>query len=286
MNNGNTNLESFVAKIGAIPLIPKVANKVIKLVENPDTTASQLQEIIDTDQAIASRLLKIANSAFYSYSGSINTTSEAVVLLGFKTIKSLVLAASIKDVYKRFTLTEELIWEHSLFSSISSRFIAREKGLSYQEEAFISGLFHNIGMVIMNNEKPQDFSEVMQRFYNNEVSFIEAENEVFGFTHKEAGALITRKWKLPDFLEKVIRYQDKPEVFSASDPFLYNLASIVYISNLFCLKLKIGLGRRCLMEPDFSQYEVFNEFELSEDSTTQLLTTIKDTYEAEKRSIG
>ncbi len=279
-------LDGLIAKVGNIPVIPKVAEKIIHLVEDVNTTSTQLQEVIDTDQGIASRLLKIANSAFYGYRGGIKTTTEAVRVLGFKTIRSLVLAASLREVYKRFGLTEKLLWEHSLFTSISSRAIASTLELPYVEDAFVAGLMHNVGMVVMNNERPDDFSIVMQRFYNEDIPLLEVEREVFGFTHNEAGALTVRKWKLADFLEKVIYYQDSPDVFEGHDEYLYVLASIVYLSNRLCYRLGIGLGTRKQKEIDLATDKVVRGLKLSPVQMDGLLERVREIYEVEKEGMA
>ncbi len=275
-------LEDLVAQVGEIPVIPKVAERVMDMINNPNTTAVQLQAVIDTDQAIASRLLKIANSAFYGYSGRINNTSHAVMVLGFKTLKSMVLAASIRGVYKRFGLTEELLWAHSLFTSIASRYVALEMKLPYVEDAFIAGLMHNLGMVIMNNEMPEKFSQAIQSFYNDNVPMVEAEKNVFGFTHKEVGALTVRKWRLSDFLEKVIYYQDRPEVFDEEDPYLFKLTSIIYLANSFCYKLSIGIGHKSSVELSPRSKEIASILGFSEEDIVALMDRIYELYSEEK----
>lgn len=237
-------VEEFVLKIGDLPVTPRVAHRLLRALEDPNVSIDRIEELIETDPALVARVLRIANSPFYGYGGRIKTLNEAVIILGFKTLRSILLAASLKGIYKRFGLTEKLIWEHSFFTALYSRLIASEGNPSYAEDAFVAGILHNVGMVVMNNECPDEFHKVIEMFYNNGIAFLEAEEEVFGFNHIEVGALVVKRWRFPEYLEKVIRYHDEPERFRGEDPYLYTLTSAVYNGNRLCYITGVGFGSR------------------------------------------
>lgn len=277
-------LDDIVAKVGDLPAIPKVAEKVMRIIEDPNTTAHQLQRVIDTDVAIAARVLKIANSAFYGYRGRIQSTSQAVMVLGFKTLKSVVIAASMKAIYKRFGLTEQKLWEHSVGVSIGSRIIAQETKYHDPDEAFVTGLMHDVGKVVMNNCDPVKFSYVVQKVYNQNVATSIAEKEVFGFTHKEVGAMVVKKWKLSETIEKVIYYHDNPKAIGV-DPYLLKLASVVYLADRMCLRLGIGY-KAPRPEVDIAGDDVLSILGLSRERADALLDMTKTFYETEFQSFS
>ncbi|MBI5893003.1 MAG: HDOD domain-containing protein [Deltaproteobacteria bacterium] len=277
-------LDDIVARIGDLPAIPKVAERVMRMVDDPHTTAHQLQKVLDTDVAIAARILKIANSAFYGYRGRIQSTSQAVMVLGFKTLKSIVLAASMKAIYKRFGLTEQKLWEHSVGVSIGSRIIAQETKYHDPDEAFLVGLMHDVGKVVMNNCDPMKFSLVIQMVYNKNVAASVAEKEIFGFTHKEVGSLVVKKWKLSETIGNVIYYHDNPKAIGV-DPYLLKLASVVYLADRMCLKLGIGY-RAPKPEVDIAGDDVLSILGLSSERADILFEMTKTFYETEFQSFS
>lgn len=234
-------IEKIVMGTCDLPAIPAVASKVLKILPDSSTTASQLQKVISADQALTARVLKIANSAFYGRVRDIQTISEAIVVVGFNTLKSIVLTVSSREIYKRFGLTEKMLWEHSIGAAVCAAIIAREIGFENEEEAFLGGLFHDVGKVVLNNSDPQKFSSVMEKVYNEHLSFRVAEWDIFGFSHTEVGSLVIRKWKLSEALELVIKNQYNPRWLSTT-PYLMRLTAIVSLANQFCLNL--GLGHR------------------------------------------
>ena len=184
----NKELEQAIMAAGDLPTIPVVAMKVMKLLESEHATADEIAKIVASDPAVAARVLKISNSSFYGCQRQIQSLPMAIVVLGFSTLKSLVVAASVKQVYKPFGLTEQMLWEHSFGAGLAARIIAAKTRLADQEEAFLGGLFHDIGKTIMNSLDRDKFLEVMQKSYNEGIPFQEAEKSVYPFTHDEVGA--------------------------------------------------------------------------------------------------
>ncbi len=146
----NRELEVMIMTASDLPTIPVVATKVMQLIESESATAEELAKVVASDPAVAARVLKISNSSFYGCQRQIQTLSHAIVVLGFATLKSLVVAASVKQVYQPYGLTEKMLWEHSFGAGLAARIIAQETRLVSEEEAFLGGLFHDIGKIIMN----------------------------------------------------------------------------------------------------------------------------------------
>jgi len=238
----NQELENLIMNASDLPTIPVVATKVLQLIENSATTAEDLAKVVSSDPAVAARVLKISNSSFYGCQRQIHTLSHAIMMLGYNTLKSLVLAASVKQVYKSYGLTEKMLWEHSFGAGLAARIIAHTTRLVNEEEAFLGGLFHDIGKTIMNNTDSQKFQAVMQKCYNDEISFLEAEQQFYPYTHAAVGGLVIKKWNFPDMLMKAVMEHHTYNFAADEDPYQVTLTSVVGLSNLFCHK--IGLGQR------------------------------------------
>ena len=233
------NLEEVIMKSCDLPTMPAVANRVVMLVSDPDTTADMLNKAIMADQAMAARVLKLANSSFYGCLRSVNTLTQAIMIIGFTTIKNIVLAASTKEVYKRFGLTEKMLHEHSTGVAMAAYHIAKEAGLKNMEEAFLLGLLHDIGKVVLNNGDAEKYRTVMETVYNSDSSFDEAEMDVYGFTHADVGALVVRKWNFAPEMERVVSSHHNIEKVE-DDPYVTQLVAIINLADAFCYKLGIG----------------------------------------------
>lgn len=274
------DIEQIIMKTCDLPTMPAVADRVMRLVADPNTTTEQLQKVISADQALAARILKIANSVFYASVRKINTISEAIVMIGFNTLRSLVLTASSRDIYKRFGLTEKMLWEHSMGAAISAGIIAKELRIVNQEEAYLGGLLHDVGKVVLNNSDPQKFSKVMERVYNEQISFRMSEQEVYGFSHTDVGAMVIRKWKLSETLEMAVRNQYNPTWLS-SDPNLMKLTAVVNLANQFCLKLGIG-HRQPVSDLPLEKEEAFEILKMDAARLPELIERASKAFEEEK----
>ncbi len=234
------DLEQIIMAAGDLPTIPVVATKVLQLMEDESSTADDLARVVASDPAVAARVLKISNSSFYGAQRQIQTLPHAIMMLGFVTLKSVVVAASVKQVYQPYGLTEKLLWEHSFGAGLAARLIAKELRRVNPDEAFLGGLFHDIGKQIMNFLDKDKFQEVMQLCYNEGISFEQAERMLFPYTHEEAGALVIRKWNFPEQLMKAVLAHHTLELDEGEDPYLVILTNIVSLSNLFCHRYGVG----------------------------------------------
>ncbi len=236
-------MQRLLDSVTTIPTLPTVIEKITRLLQNPQTSAEEVGKVITTDQAIASKVLKLVNSAFYGFPGKISTITHAIVILGFSTVKNIVLTASIFDFYKKkggsFTgFDMEKFWVHSIACGAAAQAIARHVGHSDKEECFIGGLIHDMGKIIMCQYLPQEFGAVITRVAEKKCLFIEAEQELFGITHQEIGSTVAERWNLPRNLQDVVRYHHNPTAsreYSAT-------AGIIHSADIFIRALDHGFG--------------------------------------------
>jgi len=237
---GQEKLQNIIMTTRDLPAMPQVASKVLELSSDPNTSAQQLQQVISDDQAMTARILKIANSALYSCSRKIKTLTEAIVMLGFNSIRSLVVTSAARNLYNTRTsqtgLKERLLWEHSIGCAFACRIMAAETRPALTEAAFLAGLMHDIGKLVLNIQTPESFDQIVQVVYNENRSFSLTEKEVFGFDHTQVGALLINKWKLSPVLEEAILNHHTEECLSPEAP----LHLYLDLGNKLCHKLGIG----------------------------------------------
>lgn len=245
-----TRMAQIVEKVQDLPPLPAIVPRVLKLISDPDSKISELSETLGSDQAIASKVLRLANSAFYGFPRRIATLTDAVILLGFKTIKGLIYAITLYDTFNRETkgygMKKGELWKHSLAVAITSRSIAKDIGTIDPEQAFIAGLLHDIGKTILDQYLMEDFDRVISITLSKKISFNDAEKEIFGFDHTELGEQMIIKWNLPTEFQESTRYHHSPLEAPNEDNILI---PIVHISDAVVLMLGVGLGADGMFYP-------------------------------------
>ncbi len=235
--------QELISNLGDLPPLPQVATQVLKLAADPDSSTDDLQKVISTDQALAAQILKIANSAMFGMMREVKTLTQAIMTLGFSTIKSVVIASSAKNLYSRGSagLQERLMWEHAFIAAIASRTLARALRSPRSEEAFLGGLMHDIGKSVMGIKFPERYGQLVRSVYNGEhMDGAELEFEVFGFDHAMVGEALLRSWNLAHSLEQAARWHHEP---SEAEPDHRSLVAIVALGNAFAIDLKVGIGQ-------------------------------------------
>ena len=238
-------LDSYLkASEGDLPTMPAVAAQVVAAVDNPDSSIDDIRSFIERDAAIAARILKISNSSLYGFPSEIQSLSHAISLLGTMTVRNLVLAASMKETYKRFGLMEKLLWQHSSMSGPACAMLADYRGIDVDpEKAFTAGLMHHIGKTALANSHRDEYEKVMATVYNEGRSFTEVENEVFGFSHAELGSAVVEQWGLPDSLVQTIRMHHRPEELPQLDEETARLTALTAVTSLALSKLGVGRSK-------------------------------------------
>jgi len=206
-------MEQFLEKLGGIPPIPAVARKVLRLAGSEDARLADIARLIATDQGLATQILRTCNSAYYGIPHRVKSLSRAVALLGFKSVRNLVVIHSLPRRRSGTpTFAETAIWTHSAAGSIIARLLALETHGADPEEAMLGGLIHDAGRLVLNLLIPDHYEPVMRAIYNREGSSIEIERQALGIDHTLVGEAVLRKWNFPDeLIYSVRRHHDAPE---------------------------------------------------------------------------
>jgi HD-like signal output (HDOD) protein len=236
----SSEFQTVINAVGDLPPMPVVATKVVQLMQDPNTTAKDLADAISRDAAVSARILKIANSSFYSMQRQVKTLEQAIVILGEKTLKSLVLASSLRGMNKSFGLMDKMLWEDSIGGAIGARLVALRFHSADPEEAFLAGLFRHIGKLVMLNMDRDKFQKIIEGVYNGEGSFEELERKLFPYSHAVIGEAVLQKWNFSRTLTQVARHHEDLSISRNDNPELYRLVVTVNIADKFCRYLGIG----------------------------------------------
>jgi putative nucleotidyltransferase with HDIG domain len=207
-------LNKIVATIGELPTSPAVVSTVIGLTADLNTEIDKLSRALAADPALTAKVLRLSNSPFYGRSRSVGSLNEAILILGFYTIRSLVVASSTYSLFGRKTESDvaRILWDHSLATAMAARIVAARIRHRYVEEAFIVGLLHDIGKLILHQKMHEPYREVIKRVRLERQNFSPIELEQLGFTHSELGSIILARWNFPPFLVDAVGHHHTPEL--------------------------------------------------------------------------
>jgi putative nucleotidyltransferase with HDIG domain len=232
-------IEQFIQEASMLPPVPETAQKALAIIRNPETNAADLADILASDQVLAARVLRWANSAYYGMESRIVTVRQAIVILGMNVIQELVMASSVSDQMNQplpgYGLKRGELWHHALGTAVGAQLISKQYHLKIDQEAYYAGLLCDIGKLIFEKHLREfrwDRSEGDQR------SFLEVERACFGMDHAILGSELAHHWQLPEELVTTIAFHHEPQLA----PKHQELAAAVHIADISMKVLGIGIG--------------------------------------------
>ena len=187
-------LIKLLNKIKELPPLPESIPQILEIIRRPDSSAQDLARVFERDPTLTASILKLANSSFYGFNREISTISHAIVCLGFDTIKSIALAASTQDMLNdglsAYKLEKGMLWQHSTTCAICARMVAQRIKYRDCEEAYIAGLLHDIGKIILSSFAEEQYDQILEKTKDNKTPFNIAEQEVLGYDHPQIGGKI------------------------------------------------------------------------------------------------
>lgn len=206
-------LEEVLADIRQLPSLPAVVGELIRTLDNESAGIDQLAEGIAKDQSLAARALRVANSPFYGIQHKVSSIHDAIVILGFRAVGSLVMAASVTGYFtppKGVPFDLGHFWRHGLGTALCARALARHAGLD-TEAGFSAGLLHDIGVLMLLTTRPEHYARVLAHREEQDCHVPEAELAMLGFDHAQAGEALTSRWRFPADIVRAVALHHKPE---------------------------------------------------------------------------
>lgn len=191
-----------------LPAIPIVVSQILRSIDDPNVNSARIAELIEKDQSLTARVLRVANSPFYGFARRISTIDLAVVVMGTNAIKEILISMIVQRFFRstnNMFFDIQSFWQYSMFSGAASRYLARKLGYKLAGEAFVTGLMHDIGILIIADQFMNKYKKIMQLVANGNFSLIEAEQKVLNSTHCDIGAWIANKWNLPSQIVAAIQ---------------------------------------------------------------------------------
>jgi HD-like signal output (HDOD) protein len=198
-------LAEVVTTIADLHPMQVVGTRILEVTEGEQFSAHQLAQVISADQALTAKMLRVANSAYYSYPRRISTVRDAVIILGFRAVRSATLASCVMDTLTETTLLNgDDFWRFSVTVGTLSEARARATNTHQPDEAFTAGVIHNIGLLVVDQHLPHQLGEAMKFASSKQCSLEAAEREVLGFTDAELSSALLQHWNFPESLVEAV----------------------------------------------------------------------------------
>jgi len=238
-------LNDILSKSDSLPSIPGAAVKLLSLLDDPESSVNEIEEILKYDPGLTANVLKLSNSAYFGLPQKIGSVKQAILVMGTKRLTQLVMASCVHALMDRpvngYELSKGEFWRHSVAVSVSAELLVKELKTPGVDVIFTAALLHDVGKIIMDDFVDQEYKLIEDEVQKG-VSFEMAEQKVLGTNHAEIGAKILQKWSFPDDIVRAVQHHHLPD---AADP-KSSLTDIVHIANVLCLMLGIGIGREGL----------------------------------------
>ncbi len=229
-------------KIENLPTLSIVARQLQHLMNQPKVNMASIAVVVARDQAIATQVLKLANSAFYGYPNKFKSLLQAIVVLGLNVIKNIVTGLSIIRVFQdsldTFSFDRRQFWLHSIGCALGAKLLAQELKYENDEDYFLAGLVHDIGILIIDQFMHPEFAKLLD-YKQDAKEYCDAEKTVLGgMCHCDVGAYIAKKWGLGENIVDVIQYHHEPEQCPREES--KDLVRVISAANILSVKIRVG----------------------------------------------
>ncbi len=235
-------LQKALARVTDIGSLPEITTKIVQIVEDPKATAHDMHEIVRTDPVLAAKILKVVNSAFYGLPAQIASLDRAILMLGLSAVKNIALAASLSRLFKMEAISDQFaprdLWRHCVAVGVTARLLASAARSALTDEAFVAGLVHDMGLIVMQQLYPAKVKDVVEGCCRTPQSFCALEEQVIGADHQAFGGALAARWKFPPGLRYAISYHHEPNTLQAE---FRRVTCLVALADTLCCQAHYGL---------------------------------------------
>jgi len=259
-------------KVNRLPSLPHVLVDMLQACQGNRASFQEISLIISRDAAISARVISLANSTFYNRGTQINTIERALLVLGTDTVKTIVITASVQQFFSGFSTEHtqflKRFWKRSLSCALIAKSLAILTSYPNPEEAYLTGLLHNIGELVLDSNYPKEFSELSLKTQiktpEDETIFLQQENEIFAVNHAQVGAWLAKEWDLGDLTADAIEFHHSP---STSVQDAHHLVKLIYLAS------HLSLGQ---LDQQYSSNDIaYQLFELNTSLVNEIVSKIE-----------
>jgi putative nucleotidyltransferase with HDIG domain len=236
------HIEHILAKVRELPPLPDTVLRLVRVINNPDSSAQEVVECIRYDQAATAEILRICNSPFFGIPRGVHSLMDATRYLGTMRILQLVMTIHSNGLLSRaqpgYELAQGMLWRHSVAVAIAASALAQRMNEPAPGVAFTAGLLHDIGKVVLSEFVGESFHAIVDKVEHEHLAFSEAEQQVLNTSHAEIGAELARRWKLPETMVQCIAHHHDPDAVDPPEP----LVDAVHLADTLALMLGVGIG--------------------------------------------
>ena len=268
----------MVSRIKDLPPLPTWVSQVLQMLSQPDTPLEEIEALVGKDQALVTKLIQVGNSALYSGMNKVTTLRQVLTRLGLKTIRNLILAASTRSYFmnnrKGMRVWGQFLWQHAVESGLAARRIAEAVGYPDPEEAFIGGLIHDIGKLVLLMLFTDAHKDILKLRKIHHMGSKSAEIQIVGCDHEQIGKLLLERWNMPPSAKACAFYHHRFQ--DAGDH--RDLVAIVAYADL--ISRQYGTNPDVLLEEDQDYADrLSTALNLEASSRDALLGTIIDDFQ-------
>ncbi len=280
-------IQALLDDIGDIPTLPSIATAIMEKTLDSKVSAKQIAEMVERDQALSIKVLKVANSPFYRRIKEISTIRGAVMLLGFNVLKSIELSISVINLFNeknKCALDFYKFWQHSIACAVCAKSIAQKVYPSASEDAFVAGLLHDLGKVVADQLicKKGEYGEVLEVMNRANTDIIEVETNIMGVDHATLGRFLMEKWNLPSVLAKAVGFHHSLTGIT-NDEETKKLCSVVHVADIVTNHLGLGIG---ISERGFVDPALLSHMGLSSHDIQDISIALKDSISSISEEMG
>ncbi len=257
-----------------LPSMPDILEELFRVTNKPTCSSKDVARVLEKDQGLTAKLLRVANSPFYGLSRKVDTVERACTVLGLNSVKNMALSVTIMDVFgsvgarSSFDVVE--MWRHNLGCAVAAKTVFETRFKS-GDDVFVGGILHDIGKIILDTYMQDEYFDVM-KVHNSGVTLLDSEIRVLGRTHAAVGRILARRWRFPENVEAMIAFHHRPKDTKVA----IEQVSAVHVGNEIAKALMLGRSNEMLVMPiDKSCWDMFFN---SGDDLVQLLLRIQEEF--------
>src|SRR5579863_8292082 len=231
-----------VERLDSIPTVPAIIRPLLFYLERPvdQVEVQRIVDLVSCDESISAQCLRVANSALYFRSREVKSVHGAIVVLGVRQIREILLSCSLLNLLPKqnWVIDPLIFWEHSLGCGLVSRFCARKARYRDPERAYLAGLLHDLGELVNMMSFQEEFRAATQLARSEGIPLHQAERSALGFTHCDTGKILAEHWRLPEDIAEVVEHHHDVQQAKLHP----TLVGLVSLSDRLCQEHNLGYG--------------------------------------------